>query len=164
MQIRSRLRDKVIQKEKQRRKKDESEKRHTLNARRKSVKPLRYFTQKAQQAFNQYIRTRDADSPCISCGRHHTGQYHAGHYLTTGAHPELRFDEDNCHKQCSVCNNHLSGNIENYTPKLIEKIGIERFERLMGVHALKKRTRDELEAIAKHYRDKTKASCQQEVA
>ena len=37
----------------------------------------------------------------------------------------------NVHKQCSVCNNHLSGNIGEYTPRLIEKIGQEKFDRLL---------------------------------
>ncbi|EIM3171206.1 recombination protein NinG, partial [Escherichia coli] len=69
--------------------------------RRKAVRPLSWFIRQAQQAFNAFIRYRDRDLPCISCGRHHEGQYHAGHFRTTGAHPELRFDEDNCHKQCA---------------------------------------------------------------
>ncbi len=93
--------------------------RDKLKIRKLSVKPLKYFTQQAQNAFNAYIRYRDRNEPCISCERFHEGQYHAGHYRTTGANPELRFNEDNCHKQCAPCNNHLSGNIEKYTPNLI---------------------------------------------
>jgi len=84
----------------------------------------------AQSAFNAYIRARDSKEPCISCQKHHTGQYHAGHFKTTGARSELRFNEDNCHKQCAPCNNHLSGNIEHYRPNLIKKIGRERVEAL----------------------------------
>jgi hypothetical protein len=42
------------------------------------------------------------------------------------------FDEDNCHKQCSACNNHLSGNLTAYRPALIAKIGQARFDALMG--------------------------------
>jgi hypothetical protein len=84
----------------------------------------------AQAAFNAYIRKRDEKLPCISCNRHHSGQYHAGHFKTTAARPDLKFNEDNCHKQCSACNNHLSGNIENYRPNLIEKIGRKRFDLL----------------------------------
>ena len=53
----------------------------------------------AQQAFNAYIRFRDSNDPCISCQRHHTGQYHAGHYRSVGAHPELRFEELNNNKK-----------------------------------------------------------------
>ena len=91
----------------------------------------------AQSAFNAYIRARDSKEPCISCQKHHTGQYHAGHFKTTGARSELRFNEDNCHKQCAPCNNHLSGNIEHYRPNLIKKIGLERVEALDVQQVLK---------------------------
>jgi hypothetical protein len=80
----------------------------------------------AQKAFNAFTRERDKDLPCISCGRHHQGQYHAGHYRSVGAAPALRFNEDNCHKQCAPCNNHKSGNILEYRINLIKKIGAER--------------------------------------
>lgn len=105
----------------------------------------------AQAAFNKFIRTRDEKLPCISCGRHHNGQYHAGHYLTTGAHPELRFNEDNCHKQCAPCNNHLSGNLVRYRPALIKKIGQEAVDKLEGTHEPKKWTIPELESIRTEY-------------
>lgn len=130
--------------------------RDKLKIRKLSVKPLKYFTQQAQNAFNAYIRYRDRDEPCISCERFHEGQYHAGHYRTTGANPELRFNEDNCHKQCAPCNNHLSGNIEKYTPNLIAKIGQERFDILMGFHELPKWKREDYERIRDHYRKKLK--------
>jgi hypothetical protein len=84
---------------------------------------------KAQKAFNEFIRLRDASLGCVSCDKPATwsGQWHAGHYKTTGARPDLRFNEDNCHKQCSVCNNHLSGNLGNYRASLYQKIGLDRF-------------------------------------
>ena len=88
----------------------------------------------AQNAFNKFIRARDKDKPCISCGRYVAGQYCAGHFYTRKARPDLRFNEDNVHKQCNFhCNNNLSGNIENYRPSLIEKIGQERFDALQVV-------------------------------
>lgn len=141
--------------EKQQREK-EVKARDKLKVRKLAVKPLKYFTQQAQNTFNAYIRYRDRNDPCISCGRFHEGQYHAGHYRTTGANPELRFDEDNTHKQCSVCNNHLSGNIEKYTPNLIAKIGQERFDILMGFHELPKWKREDYERMRDHYRKKLK--------
>ena len=132
--------------------------------RRQAVKPLSYFRNQAQQAFNEFIRYRDRHLPCISCGRYHDGQYHAGHYRTTGANPELRFDEDNCHKQCSVCNNHLSGNLTAYRPALIAKIGQERFDVLMGPHEMPKWGRDDYIRIRDEYREKLKELKQQEAA
>ncbi|VTP67823.1 Bacteriophage Lambda NinG protein [Leclercia adecarboxylata] len=113
----------ALRAEKKRQREEEKEQRAQQAERRQAVKPLSYFIKQAQHAFNEFIRYRDRHLPCVSCDRHHEGQYHAGHFRTTGANPELRFDEDNCHKQCSACNNHLSGNLTAYRPALIAKIG-----------------------------------------
>ncbi|NTU49477.1 MAG: recombination protein NinG [Desulfobulbaceae bacterium] len=110
----------------------------------------------AQSVFNQWVRVRDANLPCISCQRHHEGQYHAGHYLSTGAHPELRFNEFNNNKQCSACNNHLSGNIALYRINLIKKIGLENVEWLEGQHEPKKYTVEDLKEIIANYKSKLK--------
>ena len=85
-----------------------------------------------QSVFNTYIRERDKNLGCISCGTKKWGiKYDAGHFFSVGGFSSVRFDEDNVHKQCSNnCNIHLSANIHEYRPRLIEKIGIERFEAL----------------------------------
>lgn len=115
------------------------------------LKTRAQWMKEAQAAFNKYIRLRDAGQPCISCGRHHQGQWHAGHYLSTGARPELRFEESNVHLQCAPCNNHLSGNIVLYRIGLITKIGIEKVAWLEGPHEPKKYTVDDLKAIKAKY-------------
>ena len=145
-------------------KKAEMEGRKRAAERRQAVKPLSHFRNQAQQAFNDFIRYRDQHLPCISCGRHHDGQYHAGHFRTTGANPELRFNEDNCHRQCAPCNNHLSGNLIAYQPALIAKIGQSRFDALMGPHELPKWKRDDYIRIRDEYRAKLKELKQQEAA
>lgn len=83
---------------------------------------------KAQKAFNEFIRLRDAGLGCVSCDKPSDwgGQWHAGHYKTVGARPDLRFNEDNVHKQCSQCNNFLSGNLAQYRIALISKIKSQR--------------------------------------
>jgi len=145
----------IIQQERNR-KKEAQQERRSIKVRKLALQPLSHFHKQAQAAFNEYIRTRDAAEPCISCGRFHDGKYDAGHYRTRGASPATRYDETNCHKQCVPCNQHLSGNIENYTPNLIKKIGQAAFDRLMGPHELKKWTREELQELAAHYRQKTR--------
>lgn len=115
------------------------------------LKTRRDWIREAQVAFNRYIRARDMGQPCISCGRHHTGQWHAGHYLSTGARPELRFNENNVHAQCAPCNNHLSGNIVLYRKGLIEKIGVVAVELLEGAHEPKHYTVDDLKEIKARY-------------
>lgn len=149
-------RQRRLQKAEQRKKDEAQQERRNLKVRKAELQPLSHYHKQAQSAFNEYIRTRDADEPCISCQRHHSGKYDAGHYRTRGASPAARYDETNCHKQCVPCNQHLSGNIENYTPNLIKKIGQGAFDVLMGPHPVKKWTREELQALARHYRQKTK--------
>lgn len=126
-------------------------------ATREKLKSRADWAKEAQQAFNAYIRARDSDLPCISCGRHHDGQYHAGHYLSRGARPELAYHPDNCHKQCAPCNTHLSGNLVLYRLNLIERIGLDRVEWLEGPHAPLKMTAEALRVLRDEYRAKTRA-------
>ena len=134
----------------------EKKDRKELRVKKEKIKSRSDLTKEAQAAFNKFIRLRDANEPCISCGRYHQGQYHAGHYLSTGARPELRFDESNVHKQCSACNNHLSGNIALYRIALIKKIGLAEVERLEGPQQPKKYTAEELREIKREYTSKVK--------
>jgi hypothetical protein len=136
--------------------KDDDIKRVKQKLKQLSMKDRPKALRAAREAFNAFIRYRDKDFPCISCQRHHSGQYHAGHYKTKGAHPELEFNELNCHKQCAPCNNHLSGNIVNYRPNLIDKIGIDKVELIEGSHEPKKYTVDELWQIRDKYKIKLK--------
>jgi Bacteriophage Lambda NinG protein len=93
-----------------------------IKERKVELKPRSKWLQEAQAAVNAYVRARDAHLPCISCQRYHTGQYHAGHYRSVGAMPSLRFCAAwNIHKQCSACNNHLSGAMIDYRINLIAK-------------------------------------------
>ena len=116
-----------------------------------------YHTKKAQAAFNKFIRLRDSNECCISCGRFHQGQYHAGHYRTTAAQPALRFNELNCHKQCAPCNNHKSGNITEYRIELVKRIGASLVEWLEIDHKQPaKWTIPELKAVRKYYEQAAK--------
>jgi len=85
----------------------------------------------AQKVFNTFIRMRDKDEPCISCGTMKQNlKYDAGHFLPT-TYSYLRFNEDNVHKQCSNnCNKNKHGNLAEYRPRLINKIGLKRVEQL----------------------------------
>jgi hypothetical protein len=120
------------------------------------IKTRQEHLKDAQRFFNIYIRVRDEALPCISCGRFHNGQYHAGHYRTVGSSPSLRFEVSNCHKQCAPCNNHLSGNIVNYRLALIKKIGLEKLEWLEGPHEAKHYSIEEIQAIKVKYKQMTK--------
>ncbi len=130
--------------------------RREIKVRKEKLKTRADHLKDTQQAFNAWVRARDAALPCVSCGRRHEGQYHAGHYRTVGANPELRFEPLNAWKQCAPCNNHLSGNLINYRISLLQKIGEEKVAWLEGPHEAKKYTVDELKAMTADYRAKTK--------
>ena len=135
-----------------------------------------HLTKVAQQAFNKYIRKRDEHLPCISCG--HKGglaviwegeevryvrnvnirqrQKHAGHYRPVGRNHQHRFNEDNAHSQCSICNNHLSGNLVPYREALIKKIGLERVKALENNNETKSYSVEELTDVIAIYKQKFK--------
>ena len=116
----------------------------------------------AQKVFNTYIRIRDKALPCISCGTNKQDiQYHAGHFYAVGGYSNLRFDEDNVHKQCgNYCNKNLHGNLIAYSEQLPLRIGIERFEALKSrrgqvVHY----SIPEIKEMIQHYKIKIKKLC-----
>lgn len=132
-------------------KRQEKEQRAAWSKRKADVKPLSHWMNMTQRAFNDYIRARDGDI-CISCGSTKAVSYHAGHYRTTAAASQLRFNEDNVHSQCSACNTHQSGNISPYRISLIAKIGLQRVEALETNNNPHRYTREELERIRARYR------------
>lgn len=127
-----------------------------IKVRKEKLKSRADHLKDTQQAFNAWVRARDAALPCVSCGRHHEGKYDAGHYRTVGSNPALRFEPMNCHRQCSPCNTRLSGNIVNYRIELVKRIGAEAVEWLEGPHEAKKYTVVELKAMTADYRAKTR--------
>lgn len=104
-------------------KKEKKERKEKLKTRSEHLNEL-------QRVFNKWIRERDKDEPCISCGTQAKVQYDAGHYRSVGAHPELRFNENNVWKQCRKCNGYWGGNLIEYRKNLIKKIGVEAVEEL----------------------------------
>lgn len=114
------------------------------------------WMKEAQAALNAFVRCRDALLPCISCGRHHEGQYHAGHFLARGSHPNLALVEENLAKQCMPCNVHLSGNQLEFRKGLIARIGLARVEALEADQTPRKYTIPELQELKAHYKTKLK--------
>ena len=134
----------------------EKEKKKELRVRKEKIKSLTDLMNEAQTEFNKYIRYRDRHLPCVSCGRMHHGQYHAGHYKTRGAHPELRFSEFNTHKQCAPCNNHKSGDIVNFRETLKVKIGEHMLAWVEGPHQSQHWTKEEARGAKQWFKDKLK--------
>lgn len=109
-----------------------------------------YMTNRAQNRCNRYIRLRDKNLPCISCGST-SGEINAGHYRSAGSCPELRFHEDNIHKQCVHCNKWKSSNAVDYRIGLVVKIGLGMVEWLEGPHEPQNRTLEDLDDIYDWY-------------
>lgn len=110
-----------------------------------------------QVVFNKYIRLRDQDDGCISCGSKSAYAYHAGHYRSIGSAGHLRFNELNCHRQCSACNTHLSGNLIRYRLGLIRKIGIQFVEALEHDNNTVKWSIEEIKLLKAQFSAKIKA-------
>tara|TARA_R110000744_G_scaffold26147_14_gene64529 strand:- start:507 stop:1061 length:555 start_codon:yes stop_codon:yes gene_type:complete len=123
--------------------------------RREALKTVSDYAKEVQVLFNRYIRLRDDGNVCISCQKP-PKKKNAGHYKTTKAFPELRYNVDNCHLQCEHCNTYLSGNITQYRIYLLEKIGAERLAKLEGKTELPHLRIDDYKELKIYWRDKIK--------
>lgn len=87
-----------------------------------------------QAEINKLARMIDNDLPCISCGTTNMVQYAGGHRKSRGAHPNIRFNLHNIHKQCNNnCNKNLSGNPDGYDIGLEQRYGKEYLEMVHGL-------------------------------
>lgn len=112
--------------------------------------------QKTQSKFNEYIRLRDKDQVCISCGR--SKIEHAGHYYPAGKYSSVRFNEDNVHGQCVSCNYFQHGNLIKYRVFLERRIGKDRLNLLdsEATRKIHKWSQTELIQIYEIYKAKIK--------
>jgi hypothetical protein len=121
-----------------------------------SMKTVGEYIKEAQTAVNKYIRLRDRNKPCISCGSMPTNdglisgqRVDAGHFRARGSAGHLRFNLLNIHKQCTKCNRFLSGNVTEYRKGLIERVGLERVEQLECDNSQRKFTIEYLKRVKK---------------
>lgn len=126
--------------------------------RKEAIKTLADLKREAQQALNRYVRARDFHAGCISCDKpaHWGGQWHASHFRSVGAAPQLRFFLWNIHKSCSVCNNYLSGNIREYEIRLREKVGAEKLGYLLSENGVRKYNREYLARLKRVFSRKAR--------
>ena len=132
------------------------------------------YLKEAQTAFNAYVRERDKGQPCISCGKYegelkikHFITMVCGHFLSVGAHGELRFHPFNANLQCTRCNGGAGkyGNFNNkeltvtksYRINLVDKIGLENVEWLESQYQPQNLTIEDVKEIKIYYREQLKA-------
>ena len=104
--------------------------RASIKARKEAIKPRAKWLAECQAIVNKIVRLRDAHQGCCSCDRPSTwdGQWHASHLRSVGAASAVRFHLWNIHKGCSICNNHLSGNLSEYLPRVRARIGDDKVD------------------------------------
>ena len=144
----------ILDRQKQTKRKEWNKRKQKIK---KSLKTRSNHLKELQVIFNKFIRLRDKGNNCISCDKPLRGKYDAGHYLSVGGYPELRFDEDNVHGQCVNCNQHNHGRLIEYGLRLPNKIGKERFDLLMNKRGQPlKLTIQEIESLKQEYSLKVK--------
>lgn len=116
------------------------------------------YTQKVNEVkkvFQSWIRKRDENLPCISCGATFSNPFwHGGHYKKAEIYRGVIFNELNVNKQCAKCNIFLNGNESNYRQGLVRRYGIEKveqLEQLANETKNKKYSDDELNQIKLKY-------------
>lgn len=120
---------------------------------------IKYWLKKAKEACHEYIRLRDKDKGCISCGKPLVkGNTDAGHMWSSHSSSYIRYNEFNINGQCSrPCNKDLSGDTNNYRINFVKRYSKELLEELDSVaHLEKKWTREELKEIQEIYKAKIK--------
>ena len=114
-----------------------------------------------RNACHKYIRERDKNKPCISCGTPFLESFQAGHFYKAELYSNLKFDEKNISGQCQKCNLRKEGNESGYRSGIIQRYGLDHLNYLdEKAKAYKKNdyhwNRVELEEIRKYYQDKIK--------
>lgn len=110
----------------------ENDKRKKKKELKESIKTPKDYKKDLQDIINPIVRLIDNNKGCISCdhgwGDNWTRQKHAGHRLSVGSTPELRFNVLNIYLQCSICNNWKSGNEREYDKGLINHYSQEQLD------------------------------------
>jgi len=119
------------------------------------LKTKKDYEKELQTVVNKFIRLRDKDKPCISCDKPLLNKFDAGHFYPAGSYKNLRFNEDNIHGQCVACNQHRHGNLLEYRPRLIKRIGQERLDELDRLRTIPAHFMiDELKKMKSEYLEK----------
>lgn len=116
------------------------------------------YAKLAQKAVNKYVNLRDRERPCVSCGKPSAagGVRNASHFKSVGSNSFLRFHLWNIHTSCYRCNVELSGNLGEYYPRLVERIGAAKVEFLQCAPRERRYEIVELQRIQRIFTKKAK--------
>jgi hypothetical protein len=122
--------NKVDKEKKKAHKAEKAAKRASKNEKEKELMTRTQWYAKLQRIVNQYVRWRDRDEPCCTCGTTNQNiKYDAGHFIAQKIADPRRFELTNIHKQCSVkCNVYGAGKRKEYRDFIISKYGQDHLE------------------------------------
>jgi len=89
--------------------------------------------QEARKPFQKLIRIRDHGKKCICCNKQmpfNISDYDAGHFFKAELYIGLIFHPDNVFAQLKYCNKYGHGNENGFRDGLIERIGVEKYNKL----------------------------------
>ena len=135
-----------------------NEKRVNSQLKKEAKEKLETYSQKVNKVkviFQKWIRERDKNEPCISCGTTTASSWHASHFKKAELYSGVIFNELNVWKSCSKCNIYLNGNELNYRESLVKKFGskiVEQLEDLADKTRAYKYSDDELQQIKTKYK------------
>lgn len=115
------------------------------------------WKKKVQTVFNKYIRLRDIEKGCISCGTPlQNRKFDAGHFYPS-TYEGIRFNENNVHGQCVPCNRNKHGNLHEYRKNITNRINQNELKWLDENRYIKlKLSKTELEELYNKYKQKVK--------
>ncbi len=137
-------------------KKEGKERRKKIKVMKDKLKTLSDHKKELQVLVNRFVNLRDKGRECVSCSTPDIGlKRDASHFWSQGGNPSVRFDLDNIHSSCVHCNRDKHGNLLEYRPRLIKRIGRKRFDEL-GMRRVEssKYTIPEIEELIAHYKQK----------
>ena len=111
----------------------------------------------AIKACHAYIRERDKNKGCITCGASLIGvKFDAGHFLKS-TNSYTKFMEKNIHGQCVRCNQYRGGEEAIYRQRIEEIYGVRTLLALERCKSRKiKRTAQDYKKIEDYYKQKLK--------
>lgn len=134
--------------------KDLAKKERKLSTKKHLKSKLKTLKAKCWKGISAFVRSRDQDFAgyvsCYTCGvSKHWKEMHCGHYI----HGKLDFDLRNLKTQCNKCNTYLSGNLGEYTLRLIKENSLEWVDQLKLDANTTEYTIEDLEAIYIKYKE-----------
>lgn len=125
----------------------------------KDRQKLSYLLVNVRTVCHEFIRKRDENKSCISCGVTYNTTFQAGHFFKAELFSNLKFNENNIHGQCKKCNLFDDGNESGYRVGLMQRYGKEFLSELNELAGDSKKNdyhwdREELEKIRVYYKSK----------